>query len=106
MSYAIIRAGGKQYRVHEGDRVKIEKVVAEVGETIEIKEVLALGEGGNLKFAKAALEGKTIEAKVVRHLRGPKIRIWKFKRRQGYEKRQGHRQDYTEVVVLSIPACE
>jgi large subunit ribosomal protein L21 len=104
MSYAIIRTGGKQYRVSAGDRVKIEKLTAEVGQEVALSDVLAVGEGASLKVGSPALDGLAVQAKVLAHGRGKKIKIWKSKRRKGYEKRQGHRQDYTEVQIVSIPA--
>lgn len=100
MSYAIIRTGGKQYRVKQGDRLRVEKLVAEVGQEVELGDVLARGEGSELKFGADA--AGPVKIKVVGHGRGPKIRIWKSKKRKGYEKRQGHRQDFTEILVVSI----
>jgi large subunit ribosomal protein L21 len=105
MSYAIIRTGGKQYRVNAGDRLKIEKLNAEVGQEVALSEVLALGEGAELNVAAGALSGVSVSAKVLRHGRGPKIRIQKFKRRKGFDRRQGHRQDFTEVQILAIPGA-
>ena len=104
MPYAIIRTGGKQYRVNEGDRLRIEKLDVEVGQEVDLDDVLAVGEGAGLNFGAGALEGSVVKAKVLRHGRGPKIRIWKFKRRKGYECRMGHRQDFTEVQIMAIPA--
>lgn len=104
MPYAIIRNGGKQYRVTEGLTIRLESIKAEAGSEIQIGGLIALGEGESLQLDAKALEGKTIAAKVIRQGRGKKIHIWKSKRRQGYEKRQGHRQDFTEVRILSLPA--
>jgi large subunit ribosomal protein L21 len=103
MSYAIIRTGGKQYRVSAGDLVKVEKLEAEVGQEVALGDVLGVGEGAELNLDGAALGGQSVQAKVVRHGRGRKIMIWKFKRRKGFNKKQGHRQDYTEVRILTIP---
>ena len=100
MSYAIIRTGGKQYRVKQGDRLRVEKLVAEVGQEVELGDVLARGEGSDLKFGSDA--AGAVKVKVMRHGRGPKVQIWKSKKRKGYQKRQGHRQDFTEILVLSI----
>lgn len=106
MPYAIIRTGGKQYRVSAGDRLKVEKINAEVGQEVSLGEVLALGEGADLALGLGgALSGQIVQAKVLRHGRGKKILIWKFKRRKGYDRRQGHRQDFTEIQILSIPAA-
>lgn len=104
MSYAIIRTGGKQYRVSVGDRLKIEKLEVEVGQEVALSDVLAVGEGAQLNVNAAELAGQAVQAKVVRHGRGPKILILKWKRRKGSDRRQGHRQDYTEVQILALPA--
>lgn len=105
MPYAIIRTGGKQYRVRVGDRLRIEKLNAEVGQEVALNQVLAVGgEGAELQLDAAALAGQAVSAKVVRHGRGTKIHIWKFKRRKGEDKRQGHRQDFTEVQITALPA--
>jgi large subunit ribosomal protein L21 len=101
MPYAIIRTGGKQYRVSQGDRLRVEKLLAEVGQEVQLPEVLAAGEGAAL-VAKAGLGAVT--AKVVRHGRGTKIDIWTYKRRSGQSHRQGHRQDFTEIEITAIPA--
>lgn len=105
MPYAIIRTGGKQYRVSEGDRLRVEVLSAEIGQEVTLGQILGVGEGSSLNLDAAALAGKTVQAKVLRHGRGPKIRIWKFKRRKGFDRHQGHRQDYTEVRILSIPTA-
>jgi large subunit ribosomal protein L21 len=104
--YAIIRTGGKQYRVAQGDRLRIEKIPAQVGDQVRLGEVLAWGEGAGLVVGEGPIADAAVTARVVRHGRGRKIRIWKFKRRLGYEKRIGHRQDYTEIQVLSIGGAE
>lgn len=104
MPYAIIRTGGKQYRVSAGDRLRVEKINAEVGQEVALGDVLALGEGADLATGQT-LAGKAVQAKVVRHGRGRKIHILKFKRRNGEQKRQGHRQDFTEIEVLSLPTA-
>jgi len=103
MSYAIIRTGGKQYRVSAGDLLKVEKLEAEVGQEVALGDVLAVGEGADLNLDGAALGGQSVQAKVIRHGRGRKILIWKYKRRKGFDRKQGHRQDFTEVRILSIP---
>jgi large subunit ribosomal protein L21 len=104
MPYAIIRTGGKQYRVTVGDRLKIEKLEAEVGQEVALGNVLAVGEGASLNLDAATLAGQAVQAKVVRHGRGRKIRVQRYKRRKGEEKRQGHRQDFTEVLITALPA--
>jgi large subunit ribosomal protein L21 len=103
MSYAIIQTGGKQYRVSQGDRLRVEVLDAEPGSEVELGPVKAVGEGAELTVGTPDIEGKSVKARVVRHGRGTKIHIWKFKRRKGYSKRQGHRQNFTEVEILSIP---
>lgn len=103
MPYAIIRTGGKQYRVSAGDRLKVEKLNAEVGQEVVLGDVLALGEGADLALSAAALTGKAVQAKVLRHGRGPKIVIQTYKRRKGEQVRKGHRQDFTEVEILPLP---
>jgi large subunit ribosomal protein L21 len=103
MPYAIIETGGKQYRVSQGDRLRVELIEAEPGAEVELGPVKALGEGESLQLGTPLLEGKSVKARVVRHGRGTKIRIWKFKRRKGFSKKQGHRQDFTEVEILALP---
>ena len=103
MPYAIIRTGGKQYRVSAGDRLRVEKIEAEVGQEVALSDVLAVGEGSELTLDASALAGKAVQVKVLRHGRGRKIHIQKFKRRKGFERKMGHRQDFTEVQILSIP---
>jgi len=105
MPYAIIRTGGKQYRVSVGDRLRIEKLDAEVGQEVALSEVLALGEGAELNLDASALAGQAVQAKVVRQGRGVKIRIQKYKRRKGFDRRQGHRQSYTEVLITALPGA-
>jgi large subunit ribosomal protein L21 len=103
MSFAVIRTGGKQYRVKEGDSLRVEKLEAEVGQEVELGDVLMVAREGAPILEAKQLAGKAVKATVVRHGRGPKIRIFKFKRRKGFEKRQGHRQDFTEIKISSLP---
>ena len=103
MPYAVIRTGGKQYRVKPGDRLRIEKIEGEKGASVEFADVLMIGGEGTPVLDKAGLEGKKVGGRVLRHGRGPKIDILKFKRRKGYQKRMGHRQDFTEVEITSVP---
>ena len=102
MPYAVIRTGGKQYRVNEGDNLRIEKIEGEVGQEVEFADVLMLGDGEKAILDAAELEAKKVKAKILRHGRGKKIHVYKFKRRKGYERRQGHRQSFTEVCISSI----
>jgi len=103
MPYAIIRTGGKQYRVSQGDRLKVEKLDVEVGHELKLGDVLAVGEGKDLNTDSGALAKMVVQAKVIRHGRDKKIHIWKFRRRQGSQTRQGHRQSFTEIQITSIP---
>lgn len=102
--YAVIETGGKQYRVKEGDRVRVEKLGAETGAAVEFDHVLMVGEGDQVQVGKPYLEGGKVTAEVESNGRGPKIRIIKLKRRKHHRKRQGHRQDYTEVRITGIKA--
>lgn len=100
--YAVITSGGKQYRVMEGQTLKLEKLPAEVGSTIDFKEVLMVANGDDIKLGKPFIDGSKVTASVVSHGRGKKIHIIKFKRRKHHMKRMGHRQDYTEVKIEKI----
>lgn len=102
--YAVIETGGKQYRVKEGDRVRIEKLGAEDGAAVEFDQVLMVGEGDQVKVGQPYLKGGKVTATVEGTGRGPKIRIIKLKRRKHHRKRQGHRQDYTDVRITGIQA--
>ncbi len=99
---AIVRLGTTQAKVSEGDRIKVEKIDAPAGETIEIKEVLALITGEETEFGAPTVEGATVEAKVIRHGRGKKITVFKMKRRKRYRLKRGHRQDFTEIEIDRI----
>lgn len=103
MAYAIIRTGGKQYRVCEGDQLRVEKLAGAVGDEIDLEDILALCEGEHLDLNPKLGKGDVVRAKVLRQDRAKKIRLWKFKRRKRYQKRQGHRQAYTEIKITSIP---
>ena len=102
--YAIIETGGKQYRVSEGDTLYVEKLPVEAGETVEIDRVLALVDGENLKIGSPVVEGAKVVLKVVRHGRGRKIIVFKYKPKKNYRRKQGHRQAFTEVTVEKIEA--
>jgi len=103
MSYAVIRTGGKQYRVSEGTRLRVEKLPAEVGSEVELSEVLLTSNDGKLVTNASALASASVKAKIVRHGRGRKILVFKKKRRKGYERRQGHRQAFTEILISALP---
>ena len=104
--YAVFATGGKQYRAATGDRLKIEKLDAEKGATVELDQVLMVGEGADVKVGTPYLEGGKVTATVVEHGRGDKIRIIKFKRRKHHMKKMGHRQDYTQIEITGIAAAE
>jgi len=100
--YAVIRTGGKQYRVAAGDRLKVEKLPAEVGAEVVLDQVLAVGEGEGVKVGAPLVAGATVKAKVVGHGRGEKVTIFKLRRRKHYKKSQGHRQSYTEIEITGV----
>ncbi len=100
--YAVIKTGGKQYRVAPGENVKIEQVQADVGATIVLDQVLMVADGEAVKVGTPTLAGAKVSATVVAHGRGPKVRIFKMRRRKHYMKTQGHRQNYTEIRVDAI----
>lgn len=99
---AIIRTGGKQYRVSEGDKLNVETLSAEAGGDVEFDEVLMLTDGDSVEIGAPLVEGARVTAKVLEHGRGEKIRIIKFKRRKGYKRTHGHRQNYTRVEITGV----
>jgi large subunit ribosomal protein L21 len=101
-SYAVIKTGGKQYRVAAGEKIKVEKIVADVGQELVLDQVLALGSGGELKVGAPMLAGATVTATVVSQGKHDKVRIFKMRRRKHYQKHGGHRQTYTELHIGSI----
>jgi large subunit ribosomal protein L21 len=100
--YAVIKSGGKQYRVAAGEKLKVEKLPAEVGAEIVIDQVLAVGAGDGVKLGLPLVSGASVKAKVVAHGRGEKVQIFKMRRRKHYQKHQGHRQAYTEIEITGI----
>lgn len=100
--YAVFRAGGKQYRARQGERVRIERLDAAVGDAVAFDEVLLVGEGAKIKVGAPLLAGGKVEAKVVSQGREDKITIIKFKRRKHYKRVMGHRQPFTEVEITAI----
>lgn len=102
--YAVIQTGGKQYRVSEGDTVKVEKLGAEEGASIDLDKVLMIADGENVKVGTPYVDGGKVVATVKSHGRGKKVKIIKFKRRKHHLKRQGHRQWYTELEITGISA--
>ena len=99
---AVFVTGGKQYAVCEGDVVFIEKLDVQADETVTFEEVLFVGEGADAKFGTPVVEGAKVEAEIIDQFRGPKLIAFKMKRRKGYRKRKGHRQELTKVRILSI----
>jgi large subunit ribosomal protein L21 len=100
--YAVIKTGGKQYRVAPGEKLKIEQIPADVGSQITLDQVLMVGEGESVKVGNPLVAGATVTATVVSHGRGEKVRIFKLRRRKHYQRTQGHRQNYTEIRVDAI----
>jgi large subunit ribosomal protein L21 len=100
--YAVIKTGGKQYRVAPGDTLRIETLTADVGSTVSFEEVLMIGNGEAHKIGAPLVAGGKVTAQVVKHGRGDKIRIIKHRRRKNYHKEQGHRQNFTEVKITEI----
>jgi large subunit ribosomal protein L21 len=102
MAYAIIRSGGKQFRVEEGAMVRVPSINKQVGEAIELEALVVSGQNGDVKIGSPVIDGAKIAATVVNHGRGEKIIVFKKKRRKQYKRTRGHRQDYTTVKVDSI----
>ena len=100
--YAVIKTGGKQYRVSSGEKVKVEQLTAEVGSQITIDKVLMVADGDKISIGKPLVKGATVQATVVNHGRGDKVRIFKMRRRKHFKKQQGHRQNFTEIQVDQI----
>ena len=100
--YAVIKTGGKQYRVSAGQKLKIEQIPADLGSTITFNEVLAVGSGADVVFGAPLVSGAKVDATVVSHGRGEKVTIFKMRRRKHYQRHGGHRQNYTEVFFSVI----
>jgi large subunit ribosomal protein L21 len=100
--YAIIKSGGKQYRVTAGEQVRVEALAADVGSTVSLEEVLLVGTGDGVKVGAPLVSGAKVKATVVSHGRGEKLKIFKLRRRKHYQKTQGHRQSYTELRIDDI----
>jgi large subunit ribosomal protein L21 len=103
--YAVIKTGGKQYRVASGEKIKVEQIAADVGQEIVIDQVLAVGNGSELKIGTPLVSGATVKATIVAHGKHDKVRIFKMRRRKHYQKRQGHRQQFTELQIGDIAAA-
>ncbi|MDR0996060.1 MAG: 50S ribosomal protein L21 [Zoogloeaceae bacterium] len=102
--YAVIKTGGKQYRVSVGDKIKVEQIPAEVGAEITLDTVLMAGEGETVKIGAPTLPGAGVKCTVLEHGRHEKIKIFKMRRRKHYQKHQGHRQNYTQLRIDAIAA--
>ena len=100
--YAVIKTGGKQYRVAAGEKIKVEQIAADVGQEIVFDQVLAVGNGSEIKVGTPLVSGATVTVTVLAHGRHEKVTIFKMRRRKHYQKRQGHRQNFTELQVASI----
>lgn len=97
--YAVVRTGGKQVRMTPGEAIRVEKLGGEVGDTVELDDVLLLSGDDGLKVGQPVVEGARVVGTITEQGRGPKIVVFKMKRRKGYRRKQGHRQDYTEILV-------
>jgi len=100
--YAVIEVGGKQYRVSEGESIEVERLPLEVGESLTIDRVLLLGGDGQLKVGTPTIEGARVKARVAEHGQGRRVIVFKFKTRNRYQRKQGHRQGYTRLAIESI----
>jgi large subunit ribosomal protein L21 len=102
--YAVIKTGGKQYRVAAGQKLKIEQIPADIGQEITLDQVLSVGEGDQLQIGTPFVTNAVVKATVLAQGRHDKVRIFKMRRRKHYQKRQGHRQNYTEVRIDAVTA--
>jgi len=102
--YAVVRTGGKQYRLGVGDSVKVEKLPDEVGNIVELSQILMVSDGGEVKVGTPLVAGASVKAEIVGHGRNKKIRVFKMKRRKQYRRTQGHRQAFTQLKVTEINA--
>ncbi len=103
--FAVIKTGGKQYKVQKDDKLLVEKLEGKEGDKIKLNEVLMLVDGKTSKIGEPLIEGAEVEAKLIRQDRGPKITIFKKKRRQNYRRKKGHRQDLTMIQITNIKAA-
>ena len=100
--YAVIKTGGKQYKVAAGEKLKIEQIPADIGSEITLDQLLAVGEGASLKLGDPLVNGAAVMATVISQGRHDKVKIFKMRRRKHYQKHQGHRQNYTELSIVQI----
>lgn len=102
--YAVVKTGGKQYKVAAGEKIKVEQIAADIGQEIVLDQVLAVGDGADLKVGDPLVAGAKVKATVVAHGKHDKVRIFKMRRRKHYQKHQGHRQAYTELQISTVTA--
>ena len=102
--YAVVKTGGKQYRVSAGEKIKVEQIPADVGAEIALDEVLVVADGTEVKLGNPLVTGASVKARVIGHGRGEKVHIFKMRRRKHYQKRQGHRQNFTELQIGTVQA--
>ncbi|HUH88975.1 MAG TPA: 50S ribosomal protein L21 [Pusillimonas sp.] len=102
--YAVIKTGGKQYRVTAGQKLKVEQIPADIGQEITLDQVLSVGEGEQLQIGTPLVNGALVKATVLAQGRHDKVKIFKMRRRKHYQKRQGHRQNYTELRIDAVTA--
>jgi large subunit ribosomal protein L21 len=100
--YAVVKTGGKQYRVAAGEKIKVEQITADIGQEVSLSEVLAVGSGEGIVLGTPLVAGATVTAEVLSHGRHDKVRIFKMRRRKHYQKHQGHRQNFTELFIKAI----
>ncbi|HVN41032.1 MAG TPA: 50S ribosomal protein L21 [Myxococcota bacterium] len=100
--YAVVRSGGKQYRVEPGQRIRVEKLAGSVGDAVELGEVLLIGGEGDARVGTPLVAGARAHGTIVGQARGPKVMLFKYKRRKNYRRKQGHRQSFTEILVDRI----
>ena len=103
--YAVIKTGGKQYRVAAGETIKVERLSADVGKDVTLDQVVAIGSGADLVLGAPLVPGASVVASVVSHGRHPKVRIFKMHKRKHYRKSQGHRQSFTEIRISAVNAA-
>ena len=102
--YAVVKTGGKQYKVAPGEKLKVEQIPADVGAEVILDSVLMIGEGDTVRLGQPLLTGAAVKATVVAQGRHPKVKIFKMRRRKHYQNHQGHRQNFTEIKIESIVA--
>jgi large subunit ribosomal protein L21 len=100
--YAVIKTGGKQYKVAPGEKLKVEQIPADVGAEVILDQVLLVGDGSSVRLGQPTVAGATVKATVLSHGRGEKLQIFKMRRRKHYQRHQGHRQGYTELKIDGI----